>query len=90
MELYWTKFIHVYQWWLVEYDKMITCIRESIPNCLTFQPGFVCMFQASQIAHLVRDYMLELQARYMLAPSETQQRMSHAFDLEDLERHANF
>jgi hypothetical protein len=34
--------------------------------------------------------MLELQARYMLAPSETQQRMSHAFDLEDLERHANF
>lgn len=45
------------------------------------------MFQASQIAHLVRDYMLELQMRYMLAPSESQQRMSRAVDIDQLDRH---
>ncbi|XP_076464756.1 myosin-VIIa-like [Babylonia areolata] len=42
--------------------------------------------EAAQIAHLVRDYMVELQARYMLAPSESQQRMSHAFEIDELER----
>ena len=45
------------------------------------------LFQASQIAHLVRDYMVELRAHYMLAPSESQQRMSRAFDIDQLERH---
>ncbi|XP_070180656.1 myosin-I heavy chain-like [Littorina saxatilis] len=42
--------------------------------------------EASQIAHLIRDYMVELQARYMLDPSETQQRMSRAFEIDELER----
>ncbi|XP_041351468.1 unconventional myosin-VIIb-like isoform X2 [Gigantopelta aegis] len=42
--------------------------------------------QASQIAHLIKDYVEELQARYMLKPSDNTQRMSRAIDLEELDR----
>nr|KAG5687170.1 hypothetical protein BaRGS_033057 [Batillaria attramentaria] len=48
--------------------------------------GTKFMFNSNEIAHLVRDYMVDLQARYMLAPSESSQRMSRAFDLEEMER----
>ncbi|KAL8585216.1 hypothetical protein ACOMHN_013231 [Nucella lapillus] len=43
--------------------------------------------EAAQIAHLVRDYMVDLQSRYMLAPTESQQRMSHAFEMDEVDRH---
>ncbi|XP_035824689.1 myosin-I heavy chain [Aplysia californica] len=42
--------------------------------------------QASQIAQLIKDYMEELQARYMLTPTENSNRMSRAFDIDELER----
>lgn len=47
---------------------------------------YLCMLQASQIAHLVKDYMEELQARCLLSPNDNSQRMSRAFDLEDMDR----
>lgn len=47
---------------------------------------YLYMLQASQIAHLVKDYMEELQARCLLSPNDNSQRMSRAFDLEDMDR----
>ncbi|XP_055956825.1 myosin-I heavy chain isoform X1 [Patella vulgata] len=42
--------------------------------------------QASQIAHLIKDYVEELQARYLLTPTDNSHRMSRAIDLEEIDR----
>ncbi|CAL1545802.1 unnamed protein product [Lymnaea stagnalis] len=46
--------------------------------------------QATQISQLIKDYMDELQARYMFTPKENTNRMSMAFSIDDLERQNAF
>ncbi|KAK0050723.1 unconventional myosin-X [Biomphalaria pfeifferi] len=46
--------------------------------------------QAHQISQLIKDYMDELQARYMFTPPENASRISRVYGLDDLERQNAF
>ncbi|KAH9515344.1 hypothetical protein Btru_014195 [Bulinus truncatus] len=43
--------------------------------------------QAHQISQLIKDYMDELQARYMFTPPDNPNRISRIYGIDDLERH---